>query len=604
MNKIGVLVFCLLLTAIPLVAAEINDTESSKIDAAYRCLENALANKTASAPPSLQESVFSILALGSDAKAEDKLENEKKSSSNSTCWPKSACTLKDTAQVLLAYNQLGKSTTSIENYLLSKQGATSGLTWFLLIDIDNHESASCTVKYSNTQHAFTIGEDMKLSGDGGTCLSVIQTGYWLEISSSCLDKPYEISCDKGFLTTLLYQKSGSDTIYVSPNTQSQSSSGYTTETITSKCFKLGTECDYEGSLWAALALDRVGRGISDYTPYLVAAAADNGRFLPESFLYKLTNGQDHYSALIQGQHSNQFWMASSTPYNKFYDSALALLALQGKDAPEIANAKEYFLGIQGSSGCWNNNNVRDTAFLLYAGWPDASRTPATSGNHTSSIESCESASAQYSCVSSLFACTGGNILDNYACPGSLQCCSVTVPQLTCREQQGILCTTSQECSSREVDSADGPCCLGSCTTRPTEEENACLSAGGVCQTSCAADEEELSSAVCTSSSEVCCATSTEPTTTSSSHWGLWITLIILIALVALAIVYRRKLQMWFFKTRKSSGNVSSSPITPRRPPFSPGMPPTVNRYPARPAKPSSSDKEMEETLRKLREMSK
>ena len=118
MKKSGVFVFLIFLAALPLVAADTNQTSESKITLAYQCLESGINNKTTSSPPSLEESTFAILALGSNTKAEQKLEDEKSTSGNTTCWPKQGCKLKDTAQALLAYKQMGKNTDSIKNYLL------------------------------------------------------------------------------------------------------------------------------------------------------------------------------------------------------------------------------------------------------------------------------------------------------------------------------------------------------------------------------------------------------------------------------------------------------------------------------------------------------
>ena len=176
--------------------------------------------------------------------------------------------------------------------------------------------------------------------------------------------------------------------------------------------KTGSECDYEGTLWAALALDLAGRDITPFIPYLVAMSSDKEQFLPSAFLYKLTQGQDHYSSLVALQRQNQYWQATGTLYNKFYDSALALFGLQGASAPELSNAKNYFLSIQSARGCWNNDNIRDTAFLLYAGWPDETVRSTQTNGSGQTIESCESASSAYSCEASSYECgaAGGGYL--------------------------------------------------------------------------------------------------------------------------------------------------------------------------------------------------
>ena len=148
----------------PVLAAE-NDTTSDSIQKAYQCLQNEIGNKSSSAL-SLQEAIFSMLALGDEPKLRDKIESER---SSSDCWPKASCRLKETAQVLLAYDRANRDTTQIEEYLTDHNGSTTDLSWFLMIDIANHVPASCTVKHGSTTRTFSVGEDMKLSGDGGSC---------------------------------------------------------------------------------------------------------------------------------------------------------------------------------------------------------------------------------------------------------------------------------------------------------------------------------------------------------------------------------------------------------------------------------------------------
>ena len=622
--KSGVLIFILCITLVSLVSAEENDTEAFKISKAYTCLENGINNKT-TITLSLQESVFGVLALGNNVKAVQKLDSENRSmTSNQTCWPRSACTIKETAQALLAYRVLGRDTKKIENWLLSKSGATTGLTWFLEIDVENHEAAVCHIKYSSTDYTLAIGSDMKLTSDLlGPCLSIVPSGYWLEIAPSCLDYSYEVSCNKDFLTTLLYKQSDSDTLFVSPNTQSKPADGTTNESITSRCFKndASSDCDYEGSLWATTALDAAGTRVTSYVPYLAAFAESQEEYFPEAFLFKLTGGQDYYTRLIEAQRSRQFWEAAGSEYNRFYDTALALLALQKKTSvAEVSNAKNYLLEVQGANGCWDNNNFRSTAFILYAGWPGgrpggsnggSGDTPGP-GSNASSVESCIDASPAYSCVESILQCIDaqGEELRNYDCPGTLFCCSKTPVQPSCASLNGNKCSLSEECTGTPRDSADGQCCIGSCVPRTQPSVNECEDNNGFCTTgSCEAGETEENYA-CVSSSETCCVPEgTGTDNSSSSNLWLWIgLLLILILIVVLAIVYRKKLQMMFHKGRRPETS-SSSPIMVRRPSFPPSSP--AQSYGVRPQpaaqarRPTSQvDKEMEETLRKLREMSK
>lgn len=607
MYKSGVIIFCALLLLIPFVAAEVNDTEEAKVAKAYACLTNSVNNKTAS-NIQLQEAIFSVLALGSNDRAVTKLNDEKKSSGNQTCWPKSSCSLKESAQVLLAYRVLGKSTGEIENYLLSKSGTTSDLTWYLEADINNHLAATCKVRYAGIEKTVSIGEDMKISGDlGGSCLSIVPSGYWMQISPSCIDKSFEVSCSQSFITTLLYTQGTAQTLFVSPNTHSSTAGGFTNETITAKCFKSSsTDCDYEGTLWAALALDDAGKDVSSYIPYLAAFAPDNEKYIPTAALYKLTHGQDYYTNLIQAQTNNQYWLASGSPYTKFYDTAFALLSLQNTAAPEVSNSKNYLLQQQGSNGCWENN-IRSTAFILYAAWPN-SHPGSTGPTDGTSVELCLNANPRYSCVSSYTLCAdaGGSTLDQYFCSGSTHCCSVTPTESTCSQLNGKLCSSDQECNGDKVDSADGQCCIGKCEASVAPTLTECESNGGTCTSSCSSGESETPDS-CSPSSNICCMESSSSTTTSSSSWTFWIIiLIILIILVALGIVYRKNIQMIIFKRKPSS---TSTPIVMNRPPYTPpSMRRPVQQYSRQPVQarrqPSQIDKDMEETLRKLREMSK
>lgn len=577
-------------------------SNEDKIHQAYECLRGEIGNKSSSSL-SLPEATFSILAIGNNNKIVEKLDSEK--SNSASCWPKSSCKIKETAQALMASRAIGRNTGAIEDYLISKNTSATGLTWYIQIDVVKHNQSSCTINYDSTSRTIQIDEDMKISGDPGSCMTVSPSGYWLQISSSCLDKKYDISCNDEFVSNLLYTKSSSSTVYVSPDTHGADGAGHTFEEIKSKCFKSSSgNCDYEGSLWAALALQQTGHDVSAFVPYLVALADDNKQYLPASVLYKLTNGQDQYSSLVQAQIQSKYWQAPGSPYGKFYDTALAIAVLSGANAAETENAKNYLLnsGLQTSKGCWNNNNIRDTAFILYAAWPDLSGYTSSSNNSNSSstIESC---TTNVGFCGGRFACldAGGIVSTNYACPlvGDV-CCSKDITLKTCSEQGGKVCSTNTICTDSEIPSADGSCCLGSCTQQ-SQQTNSCEQIGNACRSSCDSSLEEQTSDQCSDSGQVCCQVSSTPEPSSSTSYWWIIVLAILIILVVLAIVFRNRLQLWIAKFKK--GKASSAPIISRRPPFPPSSPTYPRTLPVR--RPSTGvDKDMEETMKKLREMSK
>ena len=603
------------------VSAADNVTSEDKADKAYACLNDQLNNKTSL---SLQEAIFTTLALGSKDKANTVFESEK----GTNCWPKSGCKVKDTAQVLLAYDRINKDSADIEKWIISQNATVTDLNWYIEIDITNQITASCTVKYDAQSATISIGSDMKLSGAGGSCISIGSNGYWLAVSktASCLDKQYEISCDQDFITTTLYQKNSGATVFVSPETHSAASLGTTTEKVGAKCFRSGSACDYEGSLWAVVALKEKGYDVTPFVPYILALAEDNARYFPSAFGYILTGRDDQYGSIAQSQKQGKYWEMTSTPYNRYYDSALGMLSLVGTSSAERDSTKDYLLSIQTAQGCWNNNNIRDTSFILYAGW---AKTVSSGGGQGSNEVFCQDV-AKY-CEQPMACLNAGGISGGETCAGLGDiCCSVKVQEETCTQKNGIGCRYDERCSVAPVSSSDGDCCVGgSCEAIETITTTLCEDAFGACVTECGSNEE-LSAESCGSDSGlICCKAKAAP---DGLGW-LWVllivVLIILIVLVVLAILFRDKIRIWWIKHMgKGKGEVQTTtkpgvpPMT--RPPFGrPAGPPFGTRPltgrammpagarppmspPIRPViKPQTpKDKELEETIKKLKEMSK
>ncbi len=572
--------------------------EDSNVDRAYSCLKSKVENNCAKL--SHEEIVFSLLALAYDSDVQNECKDalEKKADADN-CWPSGACTVKSTAQAIIALNYVGEDTSESEEWLLKNTGA-SDLIWYLQIDTSG--AASCSIKYDDTSVMVTIGEDKKISGNTGSCLSLAYGDYWLQIASKCFDKNFTISCDSDFSTNLLYKKKDSNVIYVSSETKSAPADGKTEHKVKALCFKKGTSCDYEATLWATLALAKTGHDISAFVPYLTAYAKENEKLMSYAFLYILTGYEEYLNELVLMQKQNKYWMESD---NKYYDTALALLALQSTSVQEAASAKEWLLSVQTDEGCWHNNNIRDTGFLLYAGWPKEPSIGGAGGK----IEYCNDYG--YYCAARQ-ECTdiGGEILENYFCDGMEVCCSKQPPEQTCEEKGGIICSEGMECTGALVEASDTTeCCMGSCVVQEKPvTESECEIRGYTCRFGCLADEIEQ--AYECDGDKVCCAPTPRE---KKSYWWIWL-LIILIILTALAIVFRNKLQIWFFKMRKGKGLGRGKPgpkppTTPTVPAVRPKIPmqrtPVTPRLPRQPMpRRTRTDKELEETLKKLREISK
>jgi len=677
-----------------------DEAEDAMIDKAYDCLKDKV-NETASL--SLEEAVFSVLALGANDKVMDKIEDSQ--SSSEMCWPSSGCTIKDTAQVALAYDRIGRDTSNITGWLLTKNGTASGLLWYLQIVTENNEPDTCDVSYDGAPYTYTIGEDMKLSGSGGTCLSVAGSGYRLRIANSCLNKEFITSCDLGFKTNLLYEKGTGGTIYVSSETHSAAAKGTTTEKIGAQCFMVGGSCNYEATLWAAAAVYATTSDTGDFIPYLRSLASEYRVYFPSAFLVYMMGGSDsvgHYQYIIENKNRGGYWQFGA---DKYFDTALAMLALSEIDIRSQGTI-DYLLkgaGRQTDKGCWNSDNIRDTAFILYAGpWVlavdddgetdggdngggDVPDNPPSDdcgdgvidsgevcecgddgecGNEDDDLnnETCVSQGYDsgdlfckdgctnfekggcvgggggggvtvsdcefegYYCVSGIFDCydAGGDVLnrDIYTCNTMDEvCCTVDVEAELemCSDLGGRVCGFDEECDGSSVEAADGTCCQGACIAYSTGDE--CGDAGGTCRTVCMDDEEDRNYD-CSDSGKVCCFDSRGGDEPSGGISWFWIIiLIVLIILVVVGIIFRDKLRVMWYKMRGKAKSKRVGPpgpdggrMMPRPVPRfgfgGPGARRPVGRAPVgRPAsgprpKPSGKkDKELEETMEKLKKMS-
>ena len=601
-----VLILLLFLTIMPFVLAA-NETGYEK---AYSCLETQLGDDCA-ASASTEQTAFSLLAVAYNSGLQGDCKKALEDKEKDNCWGKTSsdsCDLKSTSQAILALNYIGKNTDDYVKWLEDKKKQTTGLTWFL--EIDANEATSCKIKTNDAnEKTFTINENKKISGTS-TCLAPAENNYFLRIADSCLTSNFTISCDKDFITTLLYKKTSGSTYYVSSLTNEAMAGDSTEEKVNAYCFGVNN-CDYEGSLWATIALAKLGKDISPYLPYLSSMydEADNQKYFPSAFLYMLTNEDDYQAEITGKQKQGKYWDEAG---NKFYDTALALLALQNVLIDEVSNAKDYLLTIQDASGCWHSNSVRDTAFILYASWP---KNPVISGDIGGGRSLCTD--FNHYCVASE-ECSAEDILTNFYCSGlSDICCSAEPAELSCEDKEGIVCPSGQECTGSEITASDtNYCCMGSCQEISLTTE--CEEYGNSCRISCLDDEAEKTAYSC-NLGDICC--ETKPATGGS--WWLIILLIILIILVILAIIFRNQLKIWWFRT-KSGLKFSKPPAGPSgRPPmnppgFSPMMMPRprqiiprgnipVRRPMMRPqpqAKRAEKDNAFEETMKKLREMSK
>jgi len=519
----------------------------------YSCLNDKINNKCSSL--SVEERIFSLLAL-SQCKAEIKDESD-----NGECWPKYGCDVKTTAEAILALKKSNSVTKEMKDWLKAQTKNPSELEWYL--QIESSEPTSCEISYDLEEYTIVLDDDKKINRQAGKCLPLAEDGYWLKVSPGCYDTEFSISCNEPFFTNLLYKKKASSEIFISEKTNSASTGGVTLEKINSFCFTDTSSCNYEASLWATLALKSIGSDITPYKPYLFSMAEENKKYLPYSFLSLITDSKNFQDTLLS-QQKTDYWDESG---DKFYDTAVALLAFQGQSTTEKTNTLNWLLEIQDSDGCWKGN-LKNTAFLLYAGWLKNSDFSAVSSVNVTNLENCS-------------------------------------------ELGGEICSYGEECEDEEVPSKEGDCCLGDCKKKPVAVESKCENMSGLCKTNCLSNEEAKNYS-CENSYEKCCFEKVE-----KDYTLIWV-FAFLIILVVIGIIFRDKLRPYWFKLKSSFNKGSSSPNTPTGP--GPRFPPTSSFMTTSPRRifPSQSqiqkreisstkpktkqDQEFLDVLKKLKEM--
>ncbi len=589
MNKRGLLVLVLIsVFMINLVYAQ-----TDPVDKSYQCLKDQLKDNCGNTK-NIDQLSFNLLAISYDSNLQSTCKSLLNTKKTNDCWGSTdgaTCNIKSTSLAVLSLININSDVKSSLDWIKTKEKTSTGLTWYLEIDTKN--ASQCDINGAK----FTIQDNQKITGSNPAGLVKGYSDYWFEIKDT--SKNYTISCDRDFVSTLVYQKPGSTYYYVSSETHSAPAFDSTTEKVESSCFANSGSCDYESTLWAAFALAKSGESIDKYLPYITALAdnSENKKYLPSAFLYILTKNDDYYNDLLSLQKNGNFWDESG---KRLYDTPIALLALQPIGLNEVENSKKYLLSIAQPSGCWTEN----TGLILYSGWPKGSTSSGGNGNGTGSSGCVEFG---HYCTT-IGACASGDTLNNFYCPSLSNVCCLQKPvEQTCAEKSGKICSTSEQCSGSEAIASDtNYCCLSDCAP-VGQTTNACEQAGYFCKTQCSGSQTEQSSysSSCTSG-QVCCKEA--PTTSGSNYW-LIVLLIILIVLVVLAIIFRNQLKIWWFKIKSKyrTGKPPAQtgrPGPPRSPPF-----PMMRRILPRQQPPQmpvrrNTDKDFDETMKRLRDMSK
>jgi len=587
----------LLVMAFSFVSAA-SQQNQSKIDDGFTCLEDKVGDCS-----SLTTQELALTLLASPDNVFNDCLDELKSRESGDNWGN----IRDTALAVLALEHAGENTQASEEWLLEQTRTPTELDWYL--EQDSNSATTCSFGYDANTYNVDIGDNKKLESDAGSCLTRAQSNFWLRIDPSCYDNEFSVSCTENFIATLLYKNGASSTIHVLEGTESSPAFGTIKLSVKSKCFGSGS-CDYEATAWSTVALLRTGHDVSDFIPYVVAMAETNDQYLPNAFTYMATSYNDYATRLIEDVKLGNYWLATNSAYDKFYDTALALVALGSSSSDQVTNSRDWLLFSQGNNGCWQNS-IRDTAIVLWA----LEGRAASGGGGGGSTTYCSEAG--YFCIPSADCPPAEDVGGNYFCSSLSETCCINENLKTCAEFGGDVCSADEVCTGNERRSADqNQCCTGECVPKPVETE--CESMTYNCLDQCSDYQEEVSTYAC-DGQKICCRTKTT-TAGGGSLWWLWV-LIILIVLTVLAIIFRKALQNAWFKMRSKFKKDTGKKGPPGRPgpgPGRPGIPPAgpgglapLGRPPMmrRPAPPvqrrtyDRRDKEMSATFRKLRELS-
>lgn len=387
-------------------------TETQQIDKAYECLQTKVDAKGCSGLTT-EQLIFTVLATGN-------CRNEFLADShNLECWPGGNCGVELTAKALLVLDKLGEDKTAAQDWLLSKTATSTDLNWFLEIDSVNTVAMQCEIYYDGTlTKTVNMGKDKKFDSNAGSCLTLANNNYWYKIDKSCYNKEFGIKCSEDFLGTLLFQKEGSKTYHVTDNLVSSQATGTELLKVSSKCFAdRDSQCNYVGSLWAATMLHATSGGSTDiineakkFRSYLIAGLEDNGQYLPEAFLFMLTENSGYKAALMLKQFGDKYWDYFG---GKYYSTPLATLPFIGRALQEREGAISWLLETQQPDGCWDAGNIRNNAFILWTMFPRNINL------------------AQYECLDEGFICKAENstcsgTVKNLGCAGTDFCCDTTI----------------------------------------------------------------------------------------------------------------------------------------------------------------------------------
>jgi len=310
--------------------------------------------------------------IGATDQAEQAYEYLESAIDSNNCWPSGSCTIKDTAFATYAKYERLYSIKDQKDWFVSSAARRGARGKFWLQMVGTSESGNCQVTYSYKDVSNT--KDIAVEKGNFTC----GDGLWLDLDY-CIARGllglnptinFEIDCaDLGSPTlSLIYYLTQTTEDLIILNLVDPSV-GDIAFTVNSGCFGTtpsSNNCDYETSLYAYWALDRIGSPSIAPIVYIIENY-DEKDVLHNAILYLVKPEQNQFraEALVGLQRSTGDWDKN------VYKTSFAILALtrDPEYSAEVDKAVEWLKSKQKADGSWNSR-VSDTAIALYAAFAD------------------------------------------------------------------------------------------------------------------------------------------------------------------------------------------------------------------------------------------
>ncbi|MBI2671346.1 hypothetical protein HYX16_00260 [Candidatus Woesearchaeota archaeon] len=274
--------------------------------------------------------------------------DEKKDSTG--CWPSGSCKPKETALATLVMFKEGKNIDASLAWLKSHQDISLTGEW--LLQIDTSSTGECGVEYEGKTDKIKVDRGYITSTKCSNPNTLFNLGNCLEsgLFSRKASVEFDIKCDVDGKISSLYNEQG--IFYLNDDVVTGGNAKITVNN--------GNFGDYDSTLFTNWALKELNSNINSQI-FLRKNFKDND-IKSNAFLYLITK---------KTLYANQLGSLQSEEgsFNNVFDTAIALLALDdGEHQTQTDLGRQFLDRKQKETGSWNDN-IADTALVLYGVYP-------------------------------------------------------------------------------------------------------------------------------------------------------------------------------------------------------------------------------------------